>query len=257
MTPVNVVALGDSVSEGVGDPGKGRLLGWIHHLTTDPEIATGLNLPTNFALTGAKICDVRRDQLPQARAMDADLYICVIGVNDVMSSSFRRSRFEADYDYVIDALMNVARRGVLTMTLHDVVGGIPLPASKLACHRDRAEQANRVIERVSAKYGAWLLEARDALPMRGSGMLSIDRLHPNRRGHRYLASMAAAELHAHGVVPQPPKLTVPPAQPLRARSLGAARHGLWLGRHLTAPVVDHVWFRAARRTDGGSLTPLS
>ncbi len=255
MTPVDVVALGDSVSEGVGDPDKGRLLGWVYHLTSDSKIATGLNLVANLALTGAKVADVRRDQLARALALEPDLFICVIGVNDVIGGGFRRTEFEADYDYVIDALMKVARRGVLTMTLHDIGAGIPLPDRRLVGLRNRVEQANTVIERVAVDRGAWLLEARDARPMRGNGMLSIDRLHPNRRGHRYLASMAAAELHAHGVVSQPPRIAIPPALPMLARGVGATRHGLWLGRHLAEPLVRRLGLKGARRTDGGSRTP--
>ena len=255
MAGVDVVALGDSVSEGVGDPDKGRLLGWIHHLTSDPEIATGLNLVANFALTGAKVTDVRRDQLPRALAMEPDLFICVIGVNDVISGSFRRTQFAVDYDYVVGELVKVARRGVLTMTLHDIASGIPFPHRNLAGLRDRIEQANTVIDRVAADRGAWLLEARDAMPMRGSGMLSIDRLHPNRRGHRYMAAMAAAELHERGVVPRPPLLSIPPAQPIVARGIGATRHGFWLGQHLTEPLVRRIRSKAVRRTDGESRTP--
>lgn len=257
MTPVDVVALGDSVSEGVGDPDKGRLLGWIYHLTSDPEIATGLNLVANLALTGAKVADVRRDQLARGLAMESDLFICVIGVNDVISGSFRRTEFEADYDHVIGQLSHAAHRGVLTMTLHDIGAGIPFTERKLAGLRDRIDQANEVIEQVSERYGAWLLEARDALPLRGSGMLSIDRLHPNRRGHRYIASMAAGELYARGVVPQPPRVAIPPALPILARGVGATRHGFWLGQHLTEPLVRRLGLTAVRRTDGGSRTPPS
>lgn len=250
MSGISIVALGDSVSEGVGDPDKGRLLGWVHHLTSDRSITTGLTLVANLARTGAKAADVRRDQLARAVSLAPDMYICVVGVNDVLSGSFRRSRFEADYDYVVGGLSRAARRGVLTMTLHDIAAGIPLPASRLAGLRDRIEQANGVIERVSVTYGAWLLEARDALPMRGSGMLSIDRLHPNRRGHRYIASMAAAELHARGVVFQAPQTMVPQVEPIGDRCIGAVRHGAWLGRHLAGPVLYRMPFRGARRTGG-------
>jgi hypothetical protein len=123
------------------------------------------------------------------------------------------------------------------MTLHDVAAGLPLPRDKLVALRRRIEQANMVIERVSERYGTWVIDARAATPMKKAGMLSIDRLHPNRRGHRYMAAFALDVLREHGVAPDGPRAVMPPADPMARRIAAEARHLLWLGRHIALPVV--------------------
>jgi len=121
-------------------------------------------------------------------------------VNDVLGRFFDSVVFEQDYDHVVGALAEVAGRGVLTMTLHDVASGLPLPRDKRVVLRRRVEQANTAIERVSERHGAWMVDARAATPMNQAGMLSIDRLHPNRRGHRYIAACAVNVLRDHDAV---------------------------------------------------------
>jgi lysophospholipase L1-like esterase len=231
MRQSRLVAVGDSVSEGVGDPGPGALRGWIHYLAADP----GLFLVANLARAGSVVADVRRRQLDRALALRPDVVTCVIGVNDVMGRGFDPDAFERDHDHVVGAL-RAAGAGVLTMTLHDIGAGLPVPRGRLTGLRQRIEQANEVVERVTERHGAWLLDARDVPPMSATGMISIDRLHPNPRGHRFLAAHALDVLRDRGVVADGPRAAVPPADPVRRRLTSAARHLLWLGQHVTSPV---------------------
>jgi hypothetical protein len=158
-------------------------------------------------------------------------------VNDVLARRFDAEAFERDYDHVIGVLAGAAGRGVLTMTLHDVAAGLPVPRAARVSLRRRIARANVVIERVSERHGAWVLDARLASPMGPLGMLSIDRLHPNRRGHRYMAASALDVLREHGAAPDGPAAVVPPADPVARRIAAEARHLWWLGRHLVVPAV--------------------
>lgn len=221
MNMTRVVALGDSLSEGIGDPGRG----WIHYLTADPQ----LTLVANLSRAGSTVSAVLRHQVDRVAAHAPDLVTCVIGVNDVLTRGFDLAAFERDYTHLISAL---SAYNVLTVTLHDVASGLPLPRAKRTALRDRTAAANEVVERVSAQHGAWMLDSRGASPLKG--MLSLDRLHPNARGHRYIAAHALDVLRAHGVAAAGPTATVPPADPVVDRITTSARHLMWLGRHLTS-----------------------
>jgi lysophospholipase L1-like esterase len=227
---MRLVAVGDSVSEGVGDPCREGLQGWVHHLADE----AGFELVVNLARTGARVADVRHHQLEPAVAAAPDVVTCAIGVNDVLRPGFDPAEFAADYDHVIGALTAAASRGVLTMTLHDLTAALPLRAATRSRLRERTGQANAAIEEVARRHGAWLLDARTAPALRQAGMLSVDLLHPNRRGHRFIASSALDVLRGHGVLPAGPRAVAPEADPLRARLAAAGRHLLWVVRHVAA-----------------------
>jgi lysophospholipase L1-like esterase len=227
---ITLAAVGDSVTEGVGDPARGGLHGWVRYLAED----AGCRLVVNLARAGARVADVRRLQLERAVAVAPDVVTCAIGVNDVLRPAFDAGEFAADYDHVIGVLAAAATRGVLTMTLHDVAAGLPLRAAARARLRERTAQANAVIEEVASRHGAWLLDVRAAPALRSAGMLSVDLLHPNRRGHRFIASSAADVLRENGVLPPGPPAAVPEADPLPVRLAASGRHLLWVGRHVVA-----------------------
>jgi lysophospholipase L1-like esterase len=230
LTAVHVVAVGDSVSEGVGDPQRGGLQGWVHHLTAQP----GLELVANLARTGSTVSDVLRFQLAPAVALEPDLVTCVIGVNDVLRRNFDADAFARRYEHVMRALSTAASRGVLTMTLHDVAEGLPLRRAAAERLRRRIAEANAVIERVCADHEVWVLDMRTAPAPRSLGMLSLDRLHPNRRGHRFIADSALDVLREYGVVPTGPRAVPAVPDPLAMRLAAGLRHLLWVARQATA-----------------------
>lgn len=230
MNKWELIALGDSVTEGVGDPSRHGLRGWIHYLSAESD---ELTLAANLARSGATVAQVRNRQLVRALALNPDLATCAIGVNDVLAGGFDAGRFEEDYDHVVAALAGTATVGVLTMTLHDFTAGLPLPRAKCAGLRLRIEAANAVIERMSARHGAWVIDARKAEALDKSGMLSMDRLHPNRRGHRYIAAFAQDVLRVQGVLPPAAVgAALPDADSVLSRVVAEARHAAWLGRHI-------------------------
>ncbi|MEU0525899.1 GDSL-type esterase/lipase family protein [Streptomyces niveus] len=238
----SLVAVGDSLSEGVGDPCRGGVLrGWIHYLTSEPP---GPQLVANLARSGTTVATLRRDQLARAVALAPAYITCVIGVNDVIAVHFDIARFEDDYAHVLAELSAAATVGVLTMTLHDVAAALPASRARRAELRRRIAGANEVIERVSRRHGAWMVDARTAAPVDRAGIVCVDRLHPNRRGHRYLAALAGDVLRARGGVPEP-RAAIPDADPLRERIASGARHTLWVARHLVPPLAGALF--TARR----------
>lgn len=184
MRSVRYVALGDSLTEGVGDPLGNGWRGWAALL------AGGLSEPsaefTNLAVSGAQTRDVLETQLPAALALRPDVASVLVGVNDTLRRTF-------DIQHITERLDNVyaafTRQGtaVLTACLPDPGSMLGLPgvlASPLA-RRQRA--VNTVVHALSERYGAMHVHAAEGDWVDDRAMWSSDRLHPGERGHRQLA----------------------------------------------------------------------
>ena len=83
------VALGDSISVGMGDPlPGGGWRGW------PALLATGLPEPEvhNLAVLGAQTSDIERNQLPAALALKPQVASVVCGLNDTLRGGFDPAR---------------------------------------------------------------------------------------------------------------------------------------------------------------------
>ncbi|MGH2765897.1 MAG: SGNH/GDSL hydrolase family protein [Actinomycetota bacterium] len=197
------VALGDSLTEGVGDPDRrGRLRGWADRLTeamtaVDPELSY-----TNLARRGLRAEEVRRGQLDAGLRLRPDLASVLVGMNDLLEPRFDPSRFERELDAIVGPLRE-AGAVVLTGTIPDVTAFSPLPKRFLSGIRSRLQAASGAVRAVSERRGALLLDL-EALPeARQRQVMSIDRLHPGPRGHVLLAGAFADLLEEHAGVPIP------------------------------------------------------
>src|SRR5260370_37713612 len=83
------VALGDSITVGMGDPApEGGWRGWAALL------AASLHQPVihNLATLGALAADVERTQLPAATELKPDVASVVVGINDTLLCHFYPQR---------------------------------------------------------------------------------------------------------------------------------------------------------------------
>src|SRR5712691_8735074 len=85
MTNIVYVALGDSLSAGVGDTDSdGRWVGWARRTCSLLADATGATYEfTNLSLNRAMLADVRADQVPVVAGANPDLLTVTIGINDI------------------------------------------------------------------------------------------------------------------------------------------------------------------------------
>ncbi|MEW2450082.1 SGNH/GDSL hydrolase family protein [Streptomyces parvulus] len=233
MRPVRFVALGDSLTEGVGDPvGRGRR-GWAALL------AAGLaEQPvhfTNLARSGAQTGDVAERQLPAGLALRPDLVSVVVGVNDTLRRTFDLGAVAARLDTVYAACTG---RGALLLTAclpgPGEMLGLPGPLARPLARRQRA--VNDVVHALSTRYGAVHLHACEGDWTTDRAMWSADRLHPGEQGHRQLALRFHALLAERGVATGPaPSPDSEFAAPGRAASLwwlATAGTG-WVARRCT------------------------
>ncbi|WP_405641870.1 SGNH/GDSL hydrolase family protein [Streptomyces sp. NBC_00019] len=210
MRPVRLVALGDSLTEGVGDPVGEGWRGWAALL------AGGLGECvefTNLAVSGSQTRDVLERQLPAGLALRPDVVSVVVGVNDTLRCTFDIHAVASRLDAVYAAF---ASQGavVLTACLPDPGAMLGLPGALARPLARRQRAVNTVVHALSERYGAVHLHAAEGAWLMDRAMWSADRLHPGERGHRQLAVrfhalLAEAGLATGGAPSPEPEFPVP------------------------------------------------
>ncbi|KOU74330.1 lipase [Streptomyces sp. MMG1533] len=199
MRPLRFVALGDSLTEGVGDPVGDGWRGWAALLADGlgEEPAQSVEF-TNLAVSGSQTRDVLERQLPAGLALRPDLVSVVIGVNDTLRCTFDIQAVAARLDTVYSAL---TRQGavLLTACLPDPGAMLGLPGALARPLARRQRAVNAVVHALSERYGVVHLHASEGAWLMDRAMWSADRLHPGERGHRQLAVRFHALLAEHGL----------------------------------------------------------
>jgi lysophospholipase L1-like esterase len=192
-----LVTLGDSTAAGLGDPMPGG--GWRGFPVLLAE-ALGARL-VNPAVTGARVADVRRKQLPVALRAAPDAAVVFVGMNDTLRSDFDPVRLRADLAATVGAL-RAAGAHVLVMRYHDHTRVFPLPGPLRRALWRRVVALNTAVDAVVAEAGAGIgVLDLDALPGGYEpAAWAIDRLHPSELGHRILADGLAGLLAGAGFV---------------------------------------------------------
>ncbi|MFD5496088.1 SGNH/GDSL hydrolase family protein [Streptomyces sp. NPDC001812] len=200
MRPVRFVALGDSLTEGIGDRTGDGWRGWAALLAG--SLGEQPVRFTNLARSGAQTHDVLEDQLPGALALRPDLVSVVVGVNDTLRQGFDIHAVAGRLDQVYAAC---AARGavLLTACLPDPGGTMGLPGALARPLARRQRAVNTVVHALSDRYGAVHLHASDGDWVADRTMWSADRMHPGERGHRQLAVRFHALLAERGLAPGP------------------------------------------------------
>jgi len=212
------VALGDSITLGIGDPirlppapgehgrGKGKRgwRGWAA-LLADSFLDPDLHI---LAGNGALWADVERDQLPAALQLRPEIASVVIGINDTLRPNFDTDRIANSAAHTIGALRACGAE-VLTMRLPDPGQMLGMPGLLARPLARRAQQINEVMDGLAERFGTLHYDAatdEDAVDPR---MWAVDRLHPSERGHRLIARRFHALLTEAGV----PLVEAPGAEP--------------------------------------------
>jgi lysophospholipase L1-like esterase len=233
MRPKRFVALGDSLTAGVGDPFGDGWRGWAALLA--PGLDEGPGDFTNLAESGAQTRDVLERQLPAALALRPDLASVVVGVNDTLRCTFDIHAVAARLDAVYAAF---ARQGavLLTACLPDPGAMLGLPGALARPLARRQRAVNTVVHALSDRYGAVHLHAAEGDWIADRAMWSADRLHPGERGHRQLAlrfhAMLAERGLAAGRAPSPEPLAPAPRTSQSLWWLATAGTG-WVARRCT------------------------
>jgi len=191
------VALGDSLTAGRDDHGPGGArIGWARRLAGILSTRTAVPCAlTNLAADGASAAAVLDRQLPSLAGARPDLVSVTVGMNDIRDPAFGEERFAADVGALLDGLTATGAT-VLTCTLPDIAGIMPLPAGLVEVARQRMRRASDIIREQAARRGAVCLDAWAMPGAADPGLFGPDRIHPNASGHQLMADAFAALLLA-------------------------------------------------------------
>jgi lysophospholipase L1-like esterase len=238
-----LVALGDSFScgEGVGvrvpfDQTWTALLG---------AALPGASM-TSFAAPGARIRDVRHDQVP--RVISPTVVTVLVGLNDVARSGFDAATVRRDLISVAENLNGVADI-VLFGRLHDPMRMLRLPAPIRRLAQARIAVVNAAVDEAGQLPRVHILDLDQVGALRLPAAWAVDRVHPSAAGHAALARAGAAVLGANGHSVESIALLAPTrAATQRDRMFWLAAHGMpYLARNLRAlgtPALESVLRRA-------------
>ena len=238
------VALGDSFTEGVGDPDPTRpngVRGWADRVAEvlvaqHPEFRYA-----NLAIRGRKMTAVLDEQVEPALGMRPDLVSMYAGGNDIL-------RPKVDIDGIVAPYADAARR------LHDggahlvLFTGFDLGWAPIFGHlRGRVAVYNELVREVADEVGATLVDFWRMREYRDPRMWDVDRIHMSSLGHRH---MAVAVLDALEVPHDLSLDPLPELPPISARERRAADRA-WATSH----AVPWVQRRLTGRSSGDGLGP--
>jgi lysophospholipase L1-like esterase len=238
------VALGDSFTEGVGDPDPTRpngLRGWAdrvaeHLATLDPDFRYA-----NLAIRGRKLPAIIEEQVEPGLALAPDLVSIHGGGNDVLRPRVDLDALAATYDDAIARLTASGAR-VVMFTLFD-----PGTTGVYAAIRGRFALFNEWAREIAERHGATLVDMWRMRDVELPAVMDADRMHLNAAGHQL---MAREVLEALGVVHELPTPTLAPI-PVLGRREKVAENARWT-REFLGPWIHR---RVTGRSSGDGVSP--
>ena len=188
----NYVALGDSLTAGRDDHGPdGARIGWAQRMAGMLSTRTAVPCALiNLAADGARVSTVLEEQLPAVGRLGPDLVSVTVGMNDISDPGFILDRFAGQFGRLLDGLM-LPGATVLTSTIPDIAGILPLPAELVGLARQRIREASDTIREQAAARGFLCLDAWSMPAAADPGLFGSDRIHPNASGQQLMATLCA------------------------------------------------------------------
>lgn len=253
MTFHRFVALGDSFTEGVGDPDPSRpnrLRGWADRVAEVLATRTDDFGYANLAIRGRKLDGIVAEQVEPAVALRPDLLTIYAGANDILRPQVDIDAIVERYDAALARLASTGTR-LLVFTAFDPGGSAiyrPL--------RGRFALYNEQVRWAADRHGATIVDFWRIHAYRDWRFWDDDRMHMGPLGHQ---RMAIEVLETLGVphdlaLEDLPEAALPSRRDAWSQNAAWARESLapWVHRRLTSRSSgDSV---SARRPD---LTPFA
>ncbi|MCQ1954733.1 SGNH/GDSL hydrolase family protein [Arthrobacter sp. zg-Y238] len=246
------VAMGDSFTEGIGDPNPdspGGYRGWADRVAE--ELASGQPdfAYANLAIRGRLLNQIIDEQLEPALALKPDLVTICAGGNDVIRPGGDPDRLAERMDGAV-ARLRGSGAGVVLFTGPDL-GSTPV----LGSVRGRAAIYNENLRTIAKRHGAIIADMWALRELNDPQMWAPDRLHFSPLGHHTIASMVLDTLQVpHSLQPLETK-------PLPAKNWRTARSEdmVWAREFLFPWVVRRVRHQSsgdgisAKRPEAGPM----
>ncbi|MGW1225708.1 SGNH/GDSL hydrolase family protein [Streptomyces sp. NPDC001478] len=251
-------AIGDSFTEGVGDPGPdGTFVGWADRFAVlladqlpDPGTAHGNFRYANLAVRGRLLDQIVEEQVPRAKELAPDLVSFCAGGNDIIRPGTDPDDVAERFERAVADLTGAV--GTVMVTTGFDTRGVPV----LRHLRGKIATYTAHVRAIADRYDCPVLDLWSLRSVQDRRAWDNDRLHLSPEGHTRVALRAAQVLGYE--VPADPDQAWPPQDPrgtleVRRDDIHWAREYLvpWIGRRLRGESSgDHV---EAKRPD---LLPL-
>ena len=236
------VAMGDSFTEGIGDPepaSPGGHRGWADRVAE--ELSRGHNdfAYANLAVRGRLLQQIVDQQMAHCLSLKPDLITLSAGGNDLI-------RPGGDPDVLaekLDSVVQILSLGGATVVLFN---GPDTGSTVLGRIRSKVAIYNENLRTIAARHDAVIADMWSLRQLNDPQMWNVDRLHFSPLGHHTIAAMVLDSLNVqHTLQPLSPK-------PLPQRSWREARSGdlVWAREYFVPWVVR----RLRHRSSGDGMT---
>ena len=238
------VAIGDSFTEGIGDPepqSPGGHRGWADRVAEVLAERTDDFAYANLAIRGRLLQQIADGQVDAALALRPDLITISGGGNDIIRPGTDPDRVAELFDETIGRLRS--RGATVVMFNGPDIGMTPV----LRRMRGKVAIFNENLRAVAVKHDALVADMWSLRQVQNPQMWAPDRLHFSPLGHHTIAIAVLETLGIdHQLEPQHP-------EPLPARSWRAARVDDmgWAREYLVPWVVRRV----RHQTSGDTIRP--
>ncbi|MBW9204593.1 SGNH/GDSL hydrolase family protein [Mumia sp. zg.B17] len=201
------VALGDSFTEGVGDPDKSRpngLRGWADRVAEVLATKSDSFGYANLAVRGRLLKPIIAEQLEPAVRLSPDLVTIYAGGNDLLRPKVDIDLLGDLYDAAIGRLAVTGTR-VVVFTAYDL-GYAPV----LGKLRGRVAIYNEIVREIADKHRATLVDFWRFREYRDDRYWDTDRLHLSAQGHQQMAIHVLDTLGVSHTIKKPRLTTVTP-----------------------------------------------
>lgn len=246
------VALGDSFTEGVGDPeprSPGELRGWADRMAEELSVGHDDFAYANLAVRGLLLQQILDQQVGPALALQPDLVTLSAGGNDLVFRGSDPDRLAEKMDDSVDLLASSGATIVL-FTGPDW-GAMPV----LGHNRGKVAIFNENLRTIALRHDAVIADLWGLRELTDPRMWDPDRLHFSPLGHHTVAMMVLDALNVpHTLQPLAPRSL--PERSWRAARTGDlvwAREYLfpWVLRRLRQRSLDEA--RRAKRPEAGPV----
>ncbi len=197
------VALGDSFTEGIGDPDPARpngLRGWADRVADVLAERTDDFGYANLAIRGRKLAPIIDEQLQPALDLAPDLVTIHGGGNDVLRPRVNLDALAATYDAAIGRLV-ASGATVAMFTIFD-----PGNTGIYAAVRGRMAIFNEHVREIADTHNVTVVDMWRMREIDMSQVLDTDRMHLNAAGHHRMAIEVLDRLGiSHDLVPYAPR----------------------------------------------------
>ncbi|HQR78911.1 MAG TPA: SGNH/GDSL hydrolase family protein [Actinomycetota bacterium] len=219
------VAVGDSFTEGIGDPRPdGRDRGWADRVAESLAGEQPGFRYANLAIRGRRLADIVAEQVPRAVDLGPDLVTLAGGVNDALRRHWDVSQMALQLESGVAPLRATGADVVI------VTYGRPAGRSFLieSVRRRLAEYREATYD-IAGRHQCRVVDFWEYTVFQDSRFWSGDRLHLNPVGHQRVAMAVLAVLGRPSKTPWWTPL--PEVRPLPA-TVRAGRTVTWAGRYL-------------------------